>query len=51
MKLKSLLVINSWRINAKICEATSLAIKVMSKTHFKAVFEAPFLKFLSSSEP
>jgi hypothetical protein len=51
MKLKSLLVINSWRINAKICEATNLALKVMSKPHFKAVFEAPFLKFLASSEP
>lgn len=38
MKLKSLLVINSWRINAKICEIADLAIKIMEKQHFKAVF-------------
>lgn len=37
-KFKNLLALNNWRINAKICDAVPLALKVISKANFKATF-------------
>lgn len=37
-KLKNLLALNNWRINAKICDVVPLALKVFSKANFKTTF-------------
>jgi len=37
-KFKNLLALNNWRINAKICDIIPLALKIFSKSNFKATF-------------
>ena len=50
-KFKNMAIINSWRINIKICEFSEQICLKVSKVHFKTVFEPMFLKFMSSTEP
>lgn len=50
-KFKNLSVINSWRINIKICEIAELATQKIIKPHFKLIFEPMLLKFMTSVEP
>ncbi len=37
-KFKTLLGLNNWRINVKICEVVPQAVKVFSKPNFKTIF-------------
>ncbi len=50
-KFKHLSIINSWRINIKICDIASLISDKITKAHFKLIFEPIYLKFMISSEP
>jgi hypothetical protein len=50
-KFKNLSVINSWRINIKICEIAEVAAQKITKPHFKLIFEPMLLKFMTSVEP
>jgi hypothetical protein len=47
-KFKHLSVINSWRINIKICSLSKKLGDKLSKSHFKLIFEPMFLKFMTS---
>lgn len=50
-KFKNLSVLNSWRINIKICDNIEAIAAKCSKPHFKLIFEPILLKFLVSQEP
>lgn len=50
-KFKHLSVINSWRINIKVCELAGKISEKIQKSHFKLIFEPMFLKFMGSAEP
>jgi len=50
-KFKNLSVLNSWRINIKICDAIDIIAAKTTKPHFKLIFEPILLKFMISAEP
>ena len=50
-KFKNLSVLNSWRINIKICEYMGTIAAKCTRPHFKLIFEPTILKFMTSSEP
>ena len=50
-KFKNLSVLNSWRINIKICDNIEAIAARCSKPHFKLIFEPILLKFIASQEP
>ncbi len=50
-KSKNLSVLNSWRINIKICDNIEAIATRCSKPHFKLIFEPILLKFIVSQEP
>jgi hypothetical protein len=50
-KFKNLSVLNSWRINIKICDSIEAIAARCSKPHFKLIFEPILLKFIVSQEP
>lgn len=50
-KFKNLTVLNSWRVNIKLCDNIDLIAAKCSKPHFKLIFEPALLKFASSVEP
>jgi hypothetical protein len=50
-KFKNMSVVNSWRINIKICDIVDVISAKITKPHFKLIFEPIILKFLISSEP
>lgn len=50
-KFKNLSLLNSWRVNIKICEYAPTVYNKLSKSHFKLIFEPMFFKFLISTEP
>jgi hypothetical protein len=50
-KFKNLSVVNSWRINIKICDLIDVISTKITKPHFKLIFEPILLKFMVSSEP
>lgn len=50
-KFKNLSVLNSWRVNIKICDNIEAIASHCSKSHFKLIFEPILLKFIVSPEP
>lgn len=50
-KFKHLAILNSWRINIRICELAPIISEKVTKAHFKLIFEPIYLKFMTSSEP
>lgn len=48
-KLKFLLIMNSWRMNLKICSLIDNIGDKFAKNHFKAIVEPFILKFLISN--
>jgi hypothetical protein len=49
-KFKNLSVLNSWRINIKICDCIEFISAKITKAHFKLIFEPALLKFVTSNE-
>lgn len=50
-KFKNLSVLNSWRINIKICDFMPAIFAKCTKPHFKLIFEPVVMKFIASTEP
>lgn len=44
-------MVNSWRINIKICDFMPAIFAKCTKPHFKLIFEPVIMKFIASSEP
>lgn len=50
-KFKNLSVLNSWRINIRICDLIDSITSKITKAHFKLIFEPALLKVMASTEP
>ena len=48
-KFKNLSVLNSWRINIKICQLMPVIAAKCTRPHFKLIFEPTILKYMASS--